>query len=80
MPIGVFIVNWFPPLDKNRLFYSSLETYGAKVDSLRAKVGSVVPLDEIESALASKQFKIITVTHVDTSTGKFYRTSPGPRH
>lgn len=56
----------------------SLETYGAKVDSLRAKVGGVVPVDEIESALKSKQYKIITVTHVDTSTGTPPRTSPGP--
>jgi len=62
----------------NRPFNTSLETYGAKVDSLRAKVGGVVPLEEIELALKSKQYKIITVTHVDTSTGTFFRTSSGP--
>lgn len=62
----------FHLLDWNRLFNTSLETYGVKVDSLRAKVGGVVPLDEIESALKSKRYKIITVTHVDTSTGTFF--------
>jgi len=49
-------------------FADCLETYGAKVDSLRARVGGVVPLDEIEAALKSKRYKVITVTHVDTST------------
>jgi len=49
-------------------FADCLETYGAKVDSPKAKVGGVVPLEEIESALKSKRYKIITVTHVDTST------------
>ena len=41
------------------------------MDTLRAEVGDVVSLDKIESALKSKQYKIITVTHVDTSTGTF---------
>ena len=67
-------------LDRNQLFNCSLETYGAKVDSLRAKVGSVVPLGEIESALKSKRYKVITVTHVDTSTGMFHRTLSNPQH
>lgn len=68
-------VRSFHLLGRNRLFNTSLETYGAKVDSLRAKVGGVVPLEEIELALKSKQYKIITVTHVDTSTGTFLQTS-----
>ncbi|KAF9786416.1 PLP-dependent transferase [Thelephora terrestris] len=50
-------------------FADCLETYGAKVASLKAKVGGVVASDEIEAALKSKRYKIITVTHVDTSTG-----------
>lgn len=71
-------VRLFHMLDGNRPFNTSLETYGAKVDSLRAKVGGVVPLEEIELALKSKQYKIITVTHVDTSTGTFLQTSSSP--
>lgn len=66
-------------LQRHQLFYSSLETYGAKVDSLRAKLGSVVPLNEIESTLKFKRYKIITVTHVDTSTGTFHRMPFGPQ-
>ena len=72
-------VRLFHLLDRNRQFNVSLETYGAKVDSLRAEVGGVVPLEEIESALKSKQYKIITVTHVDTSTGTSFRTSSNPQ-
>ena len=72
-------VRWFCS-DGNQLFYSSLETYGAEVDSLVAKLGGVVPLNEIESALKSKKYKIITVTHVDTSTGTLLQTSSGPRN
>lgn len=63
--------------DRSQFSYSSLETYGAKVDSLKAKVGGVVPLDQIESVLKLKQYKVITVTHVDTSTGTLNQTSPG---
>jgi alanine-glyoxylate transaminase/serine-glyoxylate transaminase/serine-pyruvate transaminase len=49
-------------------FADCLETYGSKADILRARVGGVVPLNEVESALGSKRYKIIAVTHVDTST------------
>jgi len=49
-------------------FADCLETYGAKVDSLRAEVGGVVSLEKIELALKSKRYKVITATHVDTST------------
>ena len=80
MPIGASKFYGIIFLMENRLFYSSLETYGVKVDSLKAKIGGVVPLEEIKSALKSKHYKIITVTHVDTSTGTFRRTSPCPRN
>lgn len=45
------------------------ERYGAQVTALRAPVGDVVPLDKIEATLKNDQFKLVTVTHVDTSTG-----------
>lgn len=49
----------------------SLETYGARVTQLKAPVGGVVPLPELEAALTSapKPYKLLTFTHVDTSTG-----------
>ena len=47
----------------------SLRTYGAVVDELKAPFGGTVPLSEIEAALKSKKYKLITFTHVDTSTG-----------
>jgi aspartate aminotransferase-like enzyme len=49
--------------------YDSLQTYGAKVDQLKAAIGATVSQSEIETALKSKKYKILTFTHVDTSTG-----------
>jgi len=46
-----------------------LQRYGAQVTVLRAKVGEVVPLDQIDAELARVKPKILTMTHVDTSTG-----------
>lgn len=48
---------------------SSLQTYGAKVNQLRAGIGAAVSQSEIEKALISKKYKVLTFTHVDTSTG-----------
>ncbi len=50
-------------------FAAIVERYGAKVTLLRPPVGDVVPLDQIETTLKSDHFKLVTVTHVDTSTG-----------
>jgi alanine-glyoxylate transaminase/serine-glyoxylate transaminase/serine-pyruvate transaminase len=50
-------------------FADCLKVYGANVDILKAPVGSRPQLPEIEQALKSKKYKMITVTHVDTSTG-----------
>ena len=50
-------------------FADCFETYGAKVTQLKAPIGDRPQLDEIEKALKEKSYKIVTVTHVDTSTG-----------
>ena len=50
-------------------FADCFETYGAKPTQLKAAIGDRPQLDEIEKALKEKKYKIITVTHVDTSTG-----------
>ena len=42
---------------------------GLKVDVLEAEWGKIVPVEEIEKKLQEKNYKAITVTHVDTSTG-----------
>ncbi|KAI9511563.1 PLP-dependent transferase [Russula earlei] len=47
----------------------ALETYGAQVDQLRAEFGGTVDVAQVEQALRSKKYKIVTITHVDTSTG-----------
>ncbi len=46
-----------------------LERYGAEVTHVRAPVGGCPALEEVEAALKTARFKLMTVTHVDTSTG-----------
>jgi alanine-glyoxylate transaminase/serine-glyoxylate transaminase/serine-pyruvate transaminase len=46
-----------------------LERYGAEVTTLRAEPGEIVPLDRIEAELVRVKPKVLTMTHVDTSTG-----------
>ena len=50
-------------------FADCLRAYGASVRVLGAPVGERPQLPEIEHALAGAGFKMLTVTHVDTSTG-----------
>jgi len=50
-------------------FADCLETYGANVTQLKAPIGAVVSLTDIEHALKEKKYKVLTFTHVDTSTG-----------
>lgn len=57
-------------------FADCFETYGAKVTQLKAPIGDRPQLDEIEKALKEKKYKIITVTHVDTSTGVLSELKP----
>jgi alanine-glyoxylate transaminase/serine-glyoxylate transaminase/serine-pyruvate transaminase len=50
-------------------FAACFETYGSKPIQLKAPIGSRPQLPEIEKALKEKKYKMLTVTHVDTSTG-----------
>jgi alanine-glyoxylate transaminase/serine-glyoxylate transaminase/serine-pyruvate transaminase len=50
-------------------FASILQRYGAEVTQVSAlSVGGVPALEEVEAALGEKTFKVMTITHVDTST------------
>jgi alanine-glyoxylate transaminase/serine-glyoxylate transaminase/serine-pyruvate transaminase len=50
-------------------FAAILERYGAAVTQVRAPaVGDAPALDEVEAALKGGSYKLMTVTHVDTST------------
>lgn len=46
-----------------------LERYGARVTHVRAPVGGRPELWDVEEALKKGTFKVMTITHVDTSTG-----------
>jgi alanine-glyoxylate transaminase/serine-glyoxylate transaminase/serine-pyruvate transaminase len=46
-----------------------LERYGAGVDHLRAPVGDRPSTEGVEAALSQVDYKVVTITHVDTSTG-----------
>lgn len=50
-------------------FADCLETYGAEVQLLRAGFGGTIDVAQVERELRSKKYKIVTITHVDTSTG-----------
>ncbi|ORY44782.1 PLP-dependent transferase [Rhizoclosmatium globosum] len=50
-------------------FAECISVYGGKVDLLRAPFGDRPSLDQIEAALKQKPYKLVTVTHVDTSSG-----------
>ncbi|CEH15618.1 plp-dependent transferase [Ceraceosorus bombacis] len=50
-------------------FAECFETYGAKVTQLKAPIGSKPALSDVEAALKSKKYSVVTFTHVDTSTG-----------
>ncbi len=49
-------------------FEDLLTRHGAEVTVLRAPLGCIVPHEDIEDALAKGSYKLLTVTHVDTST------------
>ena len=49
-------------------FSELLKRYGAKVDLITPEIGKVVTPEEIENALKQKKYKLLTFTHVDTST------------
>ncbi len=46
-----------------------LARYGAQVDQVKADVGDAPSRDAIAAALARSRYKLLAVTHVDTSTG-----------
>ncbi|KAJ5489420.1 Serine-pyruvate aminotransferase/2-aminoethylphosphonate-pyruvate transaminase [Penicillium diatomitis] len=50
-------------------FGNCLTTYGAEVTHLRAPIGDRPSFETVEAALKEKSYKLVTVTHVDTSTG-----------
>ncbi|KAI8358014.1 pyridoxal phosphate-dependent transferase [Mortierella sp. GBAus27b] len=50
-------------------FGECLETYGAKVTQLRVPIGEAPKPSAVEEQLKAKKFKLVTITHVDTSTG-----------
>ncbi|EIA07489.1 pyridoxal-phosphate-dependent aminotransferase family protein [Flavobacterium frigoris] len=50
-------------------FKDILDRYGANTTLLEAPLGETVPLEIIENELKHKQYKALTITHVDTSTG-----------
>lgn len=50
-------------------FADCFETYGVKATQLKAPIGDRPQLDAVEKALKEKKYKVITITHTDTSTG-----------
>jgi len=65
-------------------FEDLLRRHGAEVTVLRAPLGGVVEPDRVEDELRRRPFKLLTVTHVDTSTAVRMPVEPlgelGRRH
>jgi len=57
-------------------FADLLKRYGAQVTVLKAPIGQVVSETEIENALKKDNYKLLTFTHVDTSTA--VKVNPEP--
>lgn len=57
-------------------FADCFESYGVNATQLKAPIGDRPQLDEVEKALKDKSYKMITVTHVDTSTGVLSELKP----
>lgn len=53
-----------------------LKRYGAKVDIIEAELGDTIDENLVEAALKKKSYKLLTFTHVDTSTA--VRVDPKP--
>ncbi len=56
-----------------------LERHGAAVHQVRAPVGAVPTIGEIARALDARHYKLVAVTHVDTSTGVLAPVEPVAR-
>lgn len=50
-------------------FTECFECYGVNATQLKAPIGGRPSLEQIEAALKEKKYKMITITHTDTSTG-----------
>ncbi|MFO8059271.1 MAG: alanine--glyoxylate aminotransferase family protein [Bacillota bacterium] len=46
-----------------------IERYGGEVTHLRAPIGDVAGESELRAALEESEYQVVTMTHVDTSTG-----------
>lgn len=57
-------------------FAECFETYRVKPTQLKAPIGDRPQLPEIEKALKEKKYKLITITHTDTSTGVLSEVKP----
>ena len=57
-------------------FADLLKRYGAEVTIIKSEVGGVVETEKIENELKRANYKLLTFTHVDTSTA--VRVDPEP--
>ncbi len=53
-----------------------LKRYGANVDIIQAGPGDTIDIDKVESAVKNKTYKLLTFTHVDTSTAVLVDPEP----
>ncbi|GAI41947.1 unnamed protein product, partial [marine sediment metagenome] len=78
LALEMAVVNLIEPGDKALVLETGvfgdryaelLARYGAEVTVLRAPLGNTVDLEQTEATLQDASYKLMTITHVDTSTG-----------
>lgn len=50
-------------------FVSIFERYGANITQVKCALGDTPSLSDIEKEIVKREYKLVTITHVDTSTG-----------
>ena len=53
-----------------------IKRYGGNITLLEAQLGDIVPLERVQDELERKHYKLMTFTHVDTSTGVLVDAKP----
>jgi len=85
LAMDMAVVNFIEPNDNvlvistgyfGERFADICKRYGANVTILTTEVGNIVSLNTIEKELSTKNYKLLTITHVDTSTGVLVNPEP----
>ena len=67
--VSYFTFEWLFMCGHKSSLSESLETYGAIARQVKAPIGYGVRVQQLVEELKADKYKVVTITHVDTSTG-----------